>query len=318
MSAHRILVILATITILSSAWVVSSRADSITLSWAAPGEDSLYGRASQYDLRYSTQLITAASFSQATAAPGMPAPAAPGTVQSYVLTGLASGTVYYLAIKTADGAGNWSAMSNVIARLPVAGVIPAAPALISPADGATGVATAPMLIWQSSSGATSYRLQLALTSSFAAPLMDRSGLTSPTVQAGGLEHGTTYFWRVQAIGTGGAGAWSGTRTFRTVTGSPTTDVSGATLSFAAPWPNPARQVTRLSWSIPEPGSVSLQVYDLAGRRVRALREGAQAAGPGALEWDLRDSGGSPLAPGVYLVRATLGGATFVRRVVIAR
>ena len=127
---HRIPVMLAAITILSSAWVASSRADSVTLIWTAPGEDSLVGRAARYDLRHSAQMITPQNFLQVTEAPGMPLPATPGTPQSYVLDGLPSGVVCYLAIKTVDQAGNWSAMSNVIARVPQGGEgQPAAPEL---------------------------------------------------------------------------------------------------------------------------------------------------------------------------------------------
>jgi hypothetical protein len=318
LSSHRILVILATITILSILGVVSSRADVITLAWTAPGEDSLYGRASQYDLRYSTQLITADNFSQATTAPGMPAPTAPGTQQSYVLAGLTAGTVYYLALKTADGAGNWSAMSNVIARLPSAGVVPGAPALLSPADGVTGLSTGPTLLWLPASGATSYHLQVSTRSDFGSSLLDASPLTATSLQLSGLETGTVHYWRVQGIGAGGAGAWSAVRSFTTAKATPTTDVSELALSFAAPWPNPARQVTRFFWAIPAPASVSIQVFDLAGRRVRVLREGPQDAGRTSLDWDLHDSAGNQLAPGVYLVRAALGASTFIRRVVIAR
>jgi hypothetical protein len=127
---HRILVILGTITILGSAWVASSRADSVTLTWTAPGEDSLVGRASRYDLRYSAEMITPETFLQGIEAPEMPLPAAPGTRQSYILDGLPPGVVCYLAIKTVDQAGNWSPMSNVIARMPQGpGGKPAAPGL---------------------------------------------------------------------------------------------------------------------------------------------------------------------------------------------
>ena len=118
LSLHRILVILATITILSSAWVASSRAASVSLVWTAPGEDSIAGRAARYDLRYSAQMITPETFLQATEATDLPLPAAAGTTQTYVLDGLPAGVACYLAIKTVDQAGNWSAMSNVISRVP--------------------------------------------------------------------------------------------------------------------------------------------------------------------------------------------------------
>lgn len=93
---------------------VSSLTDTtVTLAWTATGDDSLTGTATTYDVRWSTSPITAANFSSATAVTGEPAPAAPGTAQSYTVTGLSRQVTYYFAAKVADEAGNWSAMSNV-------------------------------------------------------------------------------------------------------------------------------------------------------------------------------------------------------------
>jgi chitodextrinase len=90
-----------------SAW------NSLSLTWTAPGDDSLTGTATQYDLRYSTATITAANFSSATRVTGMAAPGAAGAAQTATVTGLSPATTYYFAIKTADDAGNWSLISNV-------------------------------------------------------------------------------------------------------------------------------------------------------------------------------------------------------------
>jgi phosphodiesterase/alkaline phosphatase D-like protein len=84
-----------------------------TIAWTAVGDDSLTGTATSYDVRWSTSPITAANFASATAATGEPAPAAPGTAQSFVVTGLSRQVTYFFAAKVADESGNWSAMSNV-------------------------------------------------------------------------------------------------------------------------------------------------------------------------------------------------------------
>lgn len=95
----------------------------ITLSWTAPGDDGVIGRATRYDLRYSKSPITATNFLQATAVTGLPTPAMPGTTERYSIGGLTSGSTYYFAIKTVDDAGNWSSISNVVAMsAPVTGV----------------------------------------------------------------------------------------------------------------------------------------------------------------------------------------------------
>jgi hypothetical protein len=116
--------------------VAQTTANSVSLTWTATGDDSLTGTASQYDLRYSTSLITAANYASATAVTGEPAPAAPGTSQSHTVTGLQPATAYWFAIKTADDAGNWSILSNVVTRTTLA-----APDVIRPAPASVAVSS---------------------------------------------------------------------------------------------------------------------------------------------------------------------------------
>jgi len=90
--------------------------NSVTLSWTTPGDDSLSGTASQFDVRFSTSPITAANFAAATRFLGTPTPTGPGTTQNVVVTGLTPATLYYFAIKTADDVPNWSLLSNVVSK----------------------------------------------------------------------------------------------------------------------------------------------------------------------------------------------------------
>ena len=83
------------------------------LAWSAPGDNGNVGTCASYDLRYSTQPITAANFTGATTVPTEPVPVAAGGAQSYAFTGLTASTTYYFAIKAVDAAGNWSALSNL-------------------------------------------------------------------------------------------------------------------------------------------------------------------------------------------------------------
>ena len=89
---------------------------SATLMWTAPGDDGTIGRATRYDLRYSSKPITPANFTAAKAATGVPAPKTSGSAESFTVTGLASDSAYSLAIKTVDEMGNWSGLSNVAVR----------------------------------------------------------------------------------------------------------------------------------------------------------------------------------------------------------
>lgn len=89
---------------------------SVRLRWTAPGDDGAAGRATAYDLRYSTSPITAANFAQATLVNGEPAPAVAGSAESFTVYGLSDGVTYFFAIRTQDDAGNWSQVSNTATR----------------------------------------------------------------------------------------------------------------------------------------------------------------------------------------------------------
>ncbi len=67
-------------------------------------------------------------------------------------------------------------------------------------------------------------------------------------------------------------------------------------------PNPFNPRTTIRYELAAAGEVRLDVYDLAGRRVRTLVNGRQEAGPQRVVWDGRDDAGRPGATGVYLVR----------------
>jgi hypothetical protein len=66
------------------------------------------------------------------------------------------------------------------------------------------------------------------------------------------------------------------------------------------------------------GDVTLDVFDVRGRRVRTLVSQALPAGFHPARWDGRTSQGRDAASGVYFLRLRAGGATDVRRVVRLR
>ena len=59
------------------------------------------------------------------------------------------------------------------------------------------------------------------------------------------------------------------------------------------------------YGLPEQVPVELTVYALDGRRVTAVPQGLQTAGPQTARWDGRDAQGAALPPGVYLISVAL-------------
>jgi hypothetical protein len=72
------------------------------------------------------------------------------------------------------------------------------------------------------------------------------------------------------------------------------------LGFA--YPNPFRESVAIQLSLHRAGPAAIGIYDVAGRRVRTLVRGVQAAGARLVTWDGRDDAGMRLAPGAYIVR----------------
>ena len=106
------------------------RETSIPLSWTAPGDDGAVGRATSYDIRYDTKPLSEETWDGAVSVLNEDPPGLPGIVQFFTVTGLAGETTYYVALKTADEAPNWSGLSNVVEVTTPDETAPA-PALIS-------------------------------------------------------------------------------------------------------------------------------------------------------------------------------------------
>ncbi|MEK7570468.1 MAG: fibronectin type III domain-containing protein, partial [Patescibacteria group bacterium] len=87
--------------------------NSMTVRWTAPGDDGNTGQATSYDLRYGTSAITNANWGFATAAQGVPPPKAAGQNEQLLVANLQPNTTYFFGLKTADEAGNISALSNI-------------------------------------------------------------------------------------------------------------------------------------------------------------------------------------------------------------
>jgi phosphodiesterase/alkaline phosphatase D-like protein len=188
--------------------------NSVTLTWTTPGDDSLSGTAAQFDIRYSTALITAANFASATRwTTGVPVPAAPGTSQSVQVTGLQPGTTYWFAIKTADEVPNWAGISNVTSKTTAA-----SPDLVRPAPLAiaiTGSTDSTVTLQWTAVGddsltgtATSYDLRYSTTAITAANFTSATAVTgeptpaapgtSQTFTVRGLSRQVTYYFAMKA------------------------------------------------------------------------------------------------------------------------
>lgn len=138
-----------------------------------------------------------------------------------------------------------------------------------------------------------------------------------TMEVTGLSPGVEYFFAVKTKDADGN--WSPiSNVVRWVDATLATNSLLAPLEFGTPYPNPARNQTRFTMTLPVSDVVRVEVYDLTGRRVRTLARGQHEAGSTDLVWNLADEQGRRIPLGVYLVRAQIGSTVFTRRVNVVR
>ena len=99
------------------------------------------------------------------------------------------------------------------------------------------------------------------------------------------------------------------------------------LSIGPCVPNPFRGSTVIRFYVPgnaqtgsagSAGSVQLEIYDVAGRRVRELVRSVSEPGPHDTEWDGRDDADQPVHAGTYFCRIWNAAQTRTTRVVVIR
>lgn len=129
--------------------------------------------------------------------------------------------------------------------------------------------------------------------------------------------GTLWYCRQSDGGIGATGQ------IRRIASTRVTAVEGAPasprVSFARPYPSPARNTVRFSYMLAEAAETELVLLDLSGRLVRAIAPRAlQAGGPHEHTWDGRDRDGRALPAGVYRAVLRAGGERVERRVTLVR
>jgi hypothetical protein len=85
--------------------------------------------------------------------------------------------------------------------------------------------------------------------------------------------------------------------------------SSASANSLRSMPNPSSGGVSFSATLPSGGAVTLEIFDLQGRRVSELKRRDCPAGDIRFFWDGASASGGPVAPGVYLARLVwTGGA----------
>lgn len=83
-------------------------------------------------------------------------------------------------------------------------------------------------------------------------------------------------------------------------------------------PNPAASLVAVSVTVPAGETAEVAVFDIAGRRVMTLFEGAMPSQSLSLTWNAVDEDGDPVPAGIYVIALESEGRSYARLVTIER
>jgi photosystem II stability/assembly factor-like uncharacterized protein len=219
---------------------------------------------------------------------------------------------YWWRVRAHNSYG-WGPFSEVRSFL-VYQEIPAAPVLLSPGNGATGVSTNPTLSWGASVGTESYHLQLSDLSDFSNLIVDEDSIETISLEVKGLLNDATYYWRVNAANDFGASDWSAVWNFTTLlNGVETEQIITTGFSLSQNYPNPFNPSTIIRYSLPQRSHVKLELFTSLGQRVAVLVDSDSEPGYHSVTFGSRE-----LASGLYFYRLRAGGFVETKKLIILR
>jgi len=120
--------------------------------------------------------------------------------------------------------------------------------------------------------------------------------------------GRTYTYQV--------GGLQGDREFLSFTLS--VSVPAIPLTLYQNYPNPFNPSTSISFYMPAPDGVRLEIFDVQGRRIRTLADRQMEGGRHTLHWDGFNDAGRKVSSGIYVYRLVCGKRSLTRKLVMMR
>ena len=125
------------------------------------------------------------------------------------------------------------------------------------------------------------------------------------------EEGVILYYWIADVATDGTMRYYGPKRIQTL-GAP--DVYALQQNY----PNPFNPSTTITYSLKEPGTVELKVFNLVGQLVRDLVGGEQFAGEYSVEWNGFDNNGTRAPSGLYFYAIYVNGFREIRKMALTK
>jgi uncharacterized lipoprotein YddW (UPF0748 family) len=234
---------------------------------------------------------------------------------SYKMFGLKPAQKYYWRIRAfgISGASQFSQTFNFMSGIPVS------PVNLLPVHTATNIPVNPVLKWNKSEGATSYRVQVGTNALMTSGIILDTTVTDTTLALKNLSPNKVYNWHVLAKNSLGQSDWTQpVNGFKTGTStSVEKDEVVSSYTLGQNYPNPFNPVTKINYSLEKPGSVKLSVFNLLGQEVAVLVNEYQNAGTYNVSFDINRAG-TNLTSGIYFYTLKTGDYSITRKMTILK
>jgi hypothetical protein len=98
-----------------------------------------------------------------------------------------------------------------------------------------------------------------------------------------------------------------------ISGSELQGILPSSYALSQNYPNPFNPTTTIQFAIPQPGSVTLTIFDVLGREIASLADGFRNAGIYSVTWNATN-----VASGIYFYRLNAGTFTATKKLILLR
>lgn len=203
-------------------------------------------------------------------------------------------------------------VTNDILLVPLA-PRPPAPVLIFPSDGQIMNNNQFAFDWSDVDLATTYLIEISIDSTFQNPIIYDSTLTNSTYELLSPPSVGTYHWRVKGGNGNGWGPYALAQRFTIEAQSIENPQRAIQFTLQQNYPNPFNTQTGITYSLTEPCNVSIDIFDILGRRIETLIDEMKPAGNHRVLWNASDR-----ISGIYFYRIRVGDRIETKKMVLMK